>query len=74
MIRLNSIFKSIFIIYIAWLLIIVPRGVWVVYTGDFKANAETDIFQFFVTMLITMTIIIHGIGLTLAWFTQKGNN
>jgi len=73
MISTTSKLNSLFIAYIVWVLILASRGIWFIYTGDMKQNDDSETFRYFVIMMITMTIVTHGAGIALAWFTQKGN-
>jgi hypothetical protein len=65
--------KSIFVVYMAWVLILVPRAIWVVYTSDYREKVGDDTFQYFVLMFTTLLTITLIIGAVLAWLTQKGN-
>ena len=73
MIPAASKFNTLFIAYIVWVLILIPRGIWFIYTGDMKQNADSETFKYFVIMMIAVTIVTQGVGIALAWFTQKGN-
>lgn len=69
-----SIFNSIFIAYVAWVIIIVINFIFTTYTSDFIGKIGADMSQYYITMLVTTLIVIHGIGATLAWHTQKKKN